>query len=221
MSNLSPTVEDYLKYIWSATEWSDMPVTTSRLAGDLGLSPSTVSEMVARLAKDGLVEHRKYRAIRLTEEGKAHALMTVRAHRLIETFLHDKLGYSWDEVHDEADALEHSVSTRFIDAIDDLLGNPAFDPHGDPIPARDGSMVAHDAFLLSKAPSGRYRVLRVDDSDPEALRQSSKLGLHPGTAITVTDGSVTVHESTVGPDSVADIIWVVADPYHDQDHRAV
>ena len=217
MSSLSQTVEEYLKYIWSATEWSSTPVTTTRLAKDMGLSPSTVSETVTRLVRDGLVEHKKYRSIRLTPEGRQHAIATVRAHRLMETFLHDKLGYSWDEVHDEADALEHSVSTRFIDAIDDLLGNPAFDPHGDPIPARDGSVVDHEAIPLSKAPNGRYVVMRVDDADPEILRQSSELGLRPGRDITVADDSMTVGDARIPKAPLENNVWLSHDQHHTED----
>lgn len=208
MAELTAATEDYLKYIWSATEWSNEPVKTSRLAKDMGLSPSTVSESVSRLAKEGLVEHEKYHAIRLTPEGSRHALAVVRAHRLIETFLHDQLGYSWDEIHTEADALEHAASARFIDAIDTLLGHPEYDPHGDPIPDAEGKLPVRRAIKLGDAEDGTVTVLRVDDSDPEGLRAASQLGLRPGQTATIAGNTMTVARKNALVAPFINIVWV-------------
>lgn len=218
MGDLTAATEDYLKYIWAATEWSQEPVKTSRLAKDMGLSPSTVSESVARLAKDGLVEHEKYHAIRLSPTGTRHALAIVRAHRLIETFLHDHLGYSWDEVHTEADALEHAASARFIDAIDTLLGKPDYDPHGDPIPDAEGNVPVHRALRLSETVEGTMTVLRVDDSDPDALRAASELGLHPGQTVTIANGWIVVNGEHIQAEPFEEIVWVTDDSAGGRNH---
>ncbi|MEX0914127.1 MAG: metal-dependent transcriptional regulator, partial [Demequina sp.] len=119
---LSATAQDYVKVVWSAGEWSDAPVTTKQLAARMGVAPSTVSETVRRLSDQGLLEHAPYGAVTLTTAGRAHALDVVRRHRLIETYLVAKLGYTWDEVHDEAEVLEHACSARMIDAMDAALG---------------------------------------------------------------------------------------------------
>jgi DtxR family Mn-dependent transcriptional regulator len=124
-------VEDYLKVIYAHTEWQPEPMTSSQLAARLMLAPSSVTEMIKKLAARGLVEHVPYGAITLTSEGRKQALRMVRRHRVIETWLVRELGYGWDEVHDEAEVLEHAISDRLLDAIDDLLGRPSADPHGD------------------------------------------------------------------------------------------
>lgn len=208
MAELTRATQDYLKRIWSATEWSDEPVTTGRLARDLGLSPSTVSESIAKLAREGLVEHRRYQSVTLTEEGTRHALRMVRAHRLIETFLHSRLGYSWDEIHDEADALEHAVSLRFIEAIDEHLGRPEYDPHGDPIPRPDGAVPPRQAIPLEQAADGEATVLRVDDSDPERLREASTIGLYPGQAVRIDDGVVSIDDAAAEIGRFEGGVWV-------------
>lgn len=161
--------EDYVKVIYSHTEWQPDPITPSALAARLGLAPSSVTEMVKKLGAQGLVRHRPYGAIELTRDGTALALRMVRRHRLIETWLVQHFEYSWDEVHDEAEVLEHALSDRLLDAIDDQLGHPVRDPHGDPIPARDGTVVVPAATLLADAPHGG-RVVRISDRDPELLR---------------------------------------------------
>ena len=145
---LSAVTQDYLKVVWSAREWSTQPVTTKMLATRLGVGPSTVSETVRRLADSGLVTHEPYGAVELTADGERHALAVVRRHRLIETFLVEVLGYGWDEVHDEAEVLEHAVSDLFVERISAQLGHPRRDPHGDPIPAPDGAIEAPPATLL-------------------------------------------------------------------------
>src|SRR3989337_1297624 len=138
MHELSTLAETYLKVIWNAGEWIEEPVTVGALAARLGFTPSTVSEAIRKLDRLGLVSHARYGAIELTKEGRLAALAMVRKHRLLETFLVTELGYTWDEVHDEAEILEHACSDRFIDRLANKLGDPTRDPHGDPIPRSDG-----------------------------------------------------------------------------------
>jgi DtxR family Mn-dependent transcriptional regulator len=164
-------IEDYVKVIYSHTEWQDDPITPSVLATRLGLAASSVSEMVGKLAKRGLATHVPYGAVTLTPEGTSLALRMLRRHRLIETWLACQYGYGWDEVHEEAEVLEHALSDRLLDAIDDLLGRPVRDPHGDPIPSRDGEITQPRGVLLRDAPEGSTgRVVRISDRDPLLLR---------------------------------------------------
>ncbi|MBF0671525.1 MAG: metal-dependent transcriptional regulator [Salinibacterium sp.] len=164
-------VEDYVKTIYSFGEWDDVPATPSALAARLGLAASTVTEMVKKLAASGLVDHVPYGAITLTAEGRTLALRMVRRHRLIETWLVEEFGYRWDEVHEEADVLEHAVSDRMLDAIFEKLGRPVRDPHGDPIPSSDGRVVMPPAVLLAEAPDGHEGgIVRIRDRDPKLLR---------------------------------------------------
>ncbi|MCM3907788.1 metal-dependent transcriptional regulator [Trueperella bernardiae] len=198
MNTLSPSTEDYLKTIWSICEWSGDEVVPIELARRMGLSPSTVTEAVKKLSSQNLVSHRRYGPIRLTEEGLREALRVVRKHRLIETYLHTHLGYAWHELHDEAEALEHAVSARFIDAIDDLLGHPLRDPHGDPIPQPDGSMPAMDVFHLHEAAEGAPVVIeQVDDDDADVLIYLGDLGVRPGKNATVTSQSAVLGLTTI------------------------
>jgi DtxR family Mn-dependent transcriptional regulator len=174
----SSATEDYLKVIHGHTEWQPEPITSSHLAGRLGLAPSSVTEMVKKLVALGLVEHAPYGAITLTPEGNAQALRMVRRHRLIETWLVRQYGYSWDEVHDEAEVLEHTLSDRLLAAIDEQLGRPIRDPHGDPIPSPDGVVERPDAVLLSQLPPGaRGRVVRISDRDPRMLQELAAAGI--------------------------------------------
>lgn len=197
VGELSAVTQDYLKQIWTAQEWSDVKVTTKSLADALGVSASTASEAIRKLADQGLVDHEKYGAVTLTDDGRAAATAMVRRHRLLETFLVSELGYGWDEVHDEAEALEHAASDGLIDRIDAALGRPAADPHGDPIPAADGSIRRPPAVPLSES-SGRNRVVRVSDADPAVLARCRDLGIELGTV-------VDAHQV---PDEVAAALWV-------------
>lgn len=164
------SVEDYAKTIYSLAEWEGADVTTSSLARTLGVSNPSVSLMTRKMAQLGLVEHQPYAPVRLTEAGRRLALAMVRRHRLIETWLVRELGYRWDEVHDEAERLEHAVSEAFVERLDAKLGHPATDPHGDPIPAKDLSLNYPKTMLLCRTEGGsRVRVEQVDDSVPEAL----------------------------------------------------
>jgi DtxR family Mn-dependent transcriptional regulator len=171
-------VEDYLKVIYSHTEWQPEPISPSQLAARLGLAPSTVTEMVKKLVVAGHVEHAPYGAVRLTASGRAEALRMVRRHRLVETWLVQQYGYGWDEVHDEAEVLEHTMSDRLLEAIDRQLGRPVRDPHGDPIPASDGTVTIPDAVLLSTLGAGsRGRVVRISDRDAAVLRELAAAGV--------------------------------------------
>ena len=177
--DLTTVAQDYLKVIWTAQEWSHEKVSTKMLAERIGVSASTASESIRKLADQGLVDHEKYGAVTLTEAGRAAALAMVRRHRLMETFLVRELGYSWDEVHDEAEVLEHAVSDRMLDRIDAKLGYPTRDPHGDPIPGRrrPGADAA-DARQLSVCRDGDTgTVARISDADPEMLRYFDSVGI--------------------------------------------
>ncbi|GAB3607104.1 manganese-binding transcriptional regulator MntR [Conyzicola nivalis] len=165
-------VEDYVKVIYAHTEWQPEPITTSVLAGRLGLAASSVTEMVKKLGVQGLVDHVPYGAVILTPDGTALALRMVRRHRLIETWLAGQFGYGWHEVHDEAEVLEHALSDRLLDSIDEQLGFPTRDPHGDPIPSRDGRVEQPAAVLLRRIGMGEtVRVVRISDRDPALLRR--------------------------------------------------
>ena len=167
----SSSVQDYVKTIYALSEWHDEPVTSSRLAARLSVANSSVSEMIRKLAELGLVNHTPYRPVELTADGRRLALAMVRRHRLIETFLVRDLDYRWDEVHDEAELLEHTVSDTFIDRLDARLGFPSADPHGDPIPTAAGSITLPDALPLDSFDDGHAgRVIRISDEDPQLLR---------------------------------------------------
>lgn len=189
MPEISTLAENYLKVIWSANEWTDQPVTPGALASKLGLAPSSVSEGIRKLADAGLVSHEKYGAVTLTPAGLAEALRIVRKHRLIETFLVDYLGYNWDEVHDEAEVLEHAVSDTFIERLAEQLGQPTRDPHGDPIPAADGSLPGISLIVLPDiAPGSRVTVGQVSDADSEVLRLLDSLGIGLDAELQVLSG---------------------------------
>jgi DtxR family Mn-dependent transcriptional regulator len=207
VAEISETAQDYLKTIWSLTEWDEPPATTKALADRFGTTPAAVSDMIKRLAAQGLVTHEPYRHIELTARGERYAIEVVRRHRLVETFLVTSLGYSWDEVHAEAETLEHSMSDLMVDRIDRMLGHPRHDPHGDPIPAPDGT-VEHpaDAVHLSDAAPGRYLVSRVSDADPARLTFFLGRGLTPGAPVRVVawhPGSQTVEIDSAAATGVA------------------
>lgn len=218
VGELSAVTQDYLKQIWTAQEWSDVKVTTKSLADALGVSASTASEAIRKLADQGLVDHEKYGAVTLTDDGRAAATAMVRRHRLLETFLVSELGYGWDEVHDEAEVLEHAVSERFLARLDERLGYPDRDPHGDPIPQPDGTIPTPDACLLSELAAGQSgTVARISDSDPEMLRYFQEVGIAPDARIEVVElrkflGTVAVTVDDGAPldlgDVAAQAIWV-------------
>lgn len=189
VSQLTPSTQNYLKIIWGLQEWSDDPVTPSVIAHKAGLRMSSVSDAIRKLASQELVTHTPYGSVSLTEVGRRHAVAMVRRHRLIETFLVETLHYRWDQVHDEADALEHAVSDFLIERIDALLGHPERDPHGDPIPAADGTISAPDAVQLSTlAPPATVVLERISDDDPELLQFCTDAGIGVGSTLDVTAG---------------------------------
>lgn len=190
VDELSESAQNYLKVIWGLTEWSDEPVTLTLIAQRSGVAASSASDAVRKLTAQGLLSHARYGAVTLTDMGRSYALTMVRRHRLIETFLVDTLGYSWDEVHDEAEALEHAVSDRMIDRIDEVLGFPSRDPHGDPIPAADGSVSIPCARKLTDVEAGLACVVeRIADSDPALLQFFESHGIRVGVALDVTEGA--------------------------------
>lgn len=183
---LTRSVEDYLKVIYRLTS-GGAPAATSEIAGLLEISAPSVSGMVKRLSEQGLLAHVPYRGVELTEEGRLAALRMIRRHRLIESYLVAHLGYTWDTVHPEAERLEHAVSDDLVERMAAALGDPEFDPHGDPIPAPDGSIVAHEFVPLAELPVGADAVVRqVATGDPARLRYVAELGLQPGAHVRVT-----------------------------------
>lgn len=177
-------VDDYLKTIYQHTEWQSQLITPSHLAKLLGLAPSTVTEMVRKLAANGLVSHRPYGPLALTGLGERRAAAVIRRHRLIETWLVREYGYSWDEVHDEAEVLEHTLSDRLLARIDERLGHPRVDPHGDAIPDADGRVERGGFVLLADSEPGHEgEILRVSDRDPALLRGLDALGVRLGAKV--------------------------------------
>jgi len=186
-SSLTRSVEDYLKAIYHQSARSGSG-TTSDIAEELGVAPASVTGMVKRLSESGLVEHEPYHGVRLTGSGRRAALRTIRRHRILETYLIAKLGYDWANVHEEAERLEHAVSDTLVDRMAEALGNPRYDPHGDPIPTSDGVIEETVWFPLDQAVVGESVWLRqVRHGDPERLRYLDRLGLHPGTRLTVLE----------------------------------
>jgi DtxR family transcriptional regulator, Mn-dependent transcriptional regulator len=184
---ITAAMEDYLKVIYRLSE-DGHRVTTQSIAERLNVAAPSVTGMIKRLAELKLVEHERYRSVALTGTGRKAALEIVRHHRLLELYLAEALGYSWDEVHDEAERLEHTISEEFEDRIDAALGYPTIDPHGDPIPSRSGSVSeVPDDRLSTLEPGDRATVSRVSDTNPEKLRYLGTMGLYPDTEINVLE----------------------------------
>jgi DtxR family Mn-dependent transcriptional regulator len=180
-SEVSNAVQDYAKAIWSLAQRHDEPVSTSALADRLEVSPASASAMVKRLESMGLVEREPYHGVQLTRAGERVALEVLRHHRLLELYLSEALGMSWDRVHEEAEVLEHAISPALSDLIAAKLGNPTHDPHGDPIPTANGEIdEAPTRALADLAPGERGRFTRVSDSNPAMLRYLSGRGIAPG-----------------------------------------
>lgn len=190
VSELSTSTQNYLKAVWSLSEWSDAPVTPSLIAERTALKLSSVSDAVRKLTAQGLLIHSPYGSVELTDEGRAHAVAMVRRHRLIETFLVQTLGYSWDQVHDEAEHLEHAVSDFLVQRIDELLGHPTRDPHGDIIPAADGTYNVPAAMQLQHVAAGSVVVVeRISDEDPKLLQFFEDRGIVLGVKLRVAEGA--------------------------------
>jgi DtxR family Mn-dependent transcriptional regulator len=194
----SASVEDYVKAIWEVA--GSGAASTKDVAERLSIAPPSVTNMFVRLQEMGLVEYERYRGASLTGRGRGEALRLIRRHRLIETFLLEHLGYSWREVHEEAERLEHAVSDGFTERLAEFLGHPDHDPHGDPIPAVDGSFAPDNSFPLGEATAGqRVRISKVGD-DPSTLEYLGEHGLVPGRLLSVRevrdlDGVVTVEDA--------------------------
>ncbi len=161
------------------------------MAAALGVTASTVSANLKKLARDGLIAYEPYGSIALSDAGRTVAVEIVRRHRIIETYLTERLGLTWDQVHDEANRLEHAVSDLVLDRMDEVLGHPTFDPHGDPIPARDGSVATVDSRLLTQVATGeRVTVIRISDRHADVLRYLTDKRIALGTTLTVIHHSL-------------------------------
>ena len=190
LSELSVSTQNYLKAIWSLEEWTEAPATASALAERMGLRVSSVSDGLKRLAAADLIDHQRYGAIELTPLGRTYAVAMIRRHRLIETFLVETLGYTWDRVHDEAEVLEHAVSDFMIERIDAILDHPTRDPHGDPIPDASGRIsFPHTVPLTQCEPGERVILERITDSDPKLLRYLQDHGFVPGARLLLEEGA--------------------------------
>ncbi len=215
--SLSQSVEDYLKVIY-VLESEGSGATTNNIAEMMEVSSASVTNMLKRLAGLNLIEHKSYKGAKLTDAGRKIALEILRHHRLLELYLQEIMGYSWDEVHDEAEKLEHHISEQFEDKIAELLNHPTHDPHGDPIPSKDGVMPEMASLSLSEAETDeQYVIGRVKDQDPELLRYLEKIGVLPGAKIKLLekapfDGPIRVileeEEKTIGY-NIAEQIYLV------------
>jgi DtxR family transcriptional regulator, Mn-dependent transcriptional regulator len=188
---ISHSTEDYVKAIYELEEDFGR-VSTSALAERIGVAPASVTGMLQKLAegRPKLVNYERHRGVLLTPAGRKIALEIIRHHRLIELYLAEELGYNWDQVDAEAEQLEHVISEEFEDKIAARLGDPTVDPHGDPIPSKDGTVAAHSRLPLSEAEAGQtVRVTRVRDDDPAFLRYLAGLGICPHASIAITEKS--------------------------------
>ena len=220
MDKLSPPMEDYLKAIYMIHE-RDAAVTTTAIATALSVTPASVTGMIKKLAELKLVRHTPYQGVELTKAGEKVALEIVRHHRLLELFLIEALGYSWDEVHAEADVLEHVISEEFEERVAARLGYPVVDPHGDPIPAKDGTLIViAEQSLLQLGVGCSATVTRVSDRNSAVLRYAGELGLRPGVRVTLIasepfGGSLRVKvgkaECSIGRELAAQVFVAVND----------
>lgn len=183
---LTAPVEDYLKAIFEIEIADESAAGTNEIAQALAIAPASVTGMLRRLAEQGLISYERYRGVRLTEAGRRAALRTIRRHRVIEAYLTKALGYPWDRVHDEAERLEHAASDELIDRMAAAIGEPTTDPHGAPIPTREGTIEAERLVPLVDAQVGEVvRIRQVGDRDPERLRYLAELGVTPGADVRI------------------------------------
>jgi DtxR family Mn-dependent transcriptional regulator len=218
----SEAIEDFLKAVYMLQQEHDR-VQTSALAEALDISAPSITEMAKKLAKANLVIHEPYRGIRLTPEGERVALEIVRHHRLLELFLVRALGYTWDEVHEEAERLEHAVSGRLAERIAEYLGNPLYDPHGDPIPSVEGDVYPRALTPLTEWPREKKgRVERLRDQSPDMLRYLAQKGLVIGAQVEVVasdpfDGPLTLvvegREQVIGQNAAQYVLVAAHEPY--------
>jgi DtxR family Mn-dependent transcriptional regulator len=212
---LTAPVEDYLKAIYAIGRGTGAAA-TNEIAQRLALAPASVSGMVRRLADQGLLAYERYHGVKLTESGRRAALRTLRRHRVIEAYLSRALGYPWDRVHEEAERLEHAASDELVDRMAATIGEPEVDPHGAPIPTRDGSVDETEYTSLRDLAVGASGVVaRVSDEDPAMLRYLQQLSILPGKKVTVKsrapyDGPITLsmgrHELSIGPALAANVL---------------
>jgi len=182
---LSQSIEDYLKVIYEIQN-TDGKVTTTSLSNKLGIAPASVTGMLKKLSSKKLVTHKKYQGVQLTESGKKIALEVLRHHRLIELYLKEALGVPWDKVHEEAEKWEHVLSEDIEDRIDKFLGHPTSDPHGSPIPSRDGKIAERKCYCLADVEPGHKAIIaEVSDHDASMLRYLGELGFYPETNIEI------------------------------------
>jgi len=182
---LTQSIEDYLKVIYEIQQENEK-VTTNSLSKKLNVSPASVTGMIKKLSSRKLITYKKYQGVNLTPTGKKIALEVIRHHRLIELYLKEALGVTWDKVHEEAEKLEHVISEDIEDRMDEFLGHPTSDPHGSLIPGRNGELIERECIRLIKVkPSCTAVVAEVSDHDPNLLRYLGKLGFYPGTVIKV------------------------------------
>lgn len=195
----SITVENYLKQIFLEQQRDpEALVSPGRLAAVMAVTPGTVTSMVKTLADSGLVAYEPRSGVRLTAGGEQLALHVLRRHRLVEMLLVKVLGLDWSEVHPEAEELEHAISDKVLDKIDDLLGHPKFDPHGDPIPSASGQIIEPDTIRLSHAQAGRsLRIARIEDQEEAFLRFASQNGLTPGAVLTIEQVNTAADSLTI------------------------
>jgi len=216
---LSRSVEDYLKTIYQLCEHTAEAATTE-IAQRLGIAPASVTGMIKRMAEQGLLAHEPYRGVQLTLEGQKAALGVMRRHRILETYLITKLGYDWAGVHEEAERLEHAVSDELIERMAFALGNPKYDPHGAPIPTRDGDIERPSLVTLAALEvNERATIRQVGDDDSERLRYLKTLGLTPmvpvavvdrkpfGGPITIRVGETDTRDQVIGPE-LAECLFV-------------
>jgi DtxR family Mn-dependent transcriptional regulator len=190
----SLTIENYVKTIYQMSGQEGLPAATGKIAEALGVSPGSVTSMLKTLSESGLAEYMPYEGARLTDKGRVLALRVLRRHRLIELFLVRTLNLTWDEVHEEAENMEHAVSDLLIDRIDAYLGYPAADPHGDPIPKADGTVARTAGRRLAEIAVGeRFRVVRVTDQSSDFLRYLTETGLELG-----AEGRVVANRTEAG-----------------------
>ncbi len=183
IQELAPRISDCLKLIFTMQD-RGQKVTTSAVSEQLGVSDATVTMLFKDFAEAGWVEHVPYHGVRLTSVGESKAMEVIRHHRLLELYLARELGYSWDKVHAEADKLEHVISEEFEDKVDALLGYPTVDPHGDPIPSKDGIIAVRKGCTLTQLKDGQAAlILRINDQNPEKLCYLGQLGLYPETSV--------------------------------------
>jgi len=184
---ITNAIQDYVKAIYKLSV-NDENVTTNSIADRLHVSQASVTGMIKKLHEIKLIRHKPYQGVELTEGGKKVALEIIRHHRLIELYLAEAMGYSWDQVHEEAEKLEHVISEQFEEKMAQFLGDPTVDPHGAPIPTKEGNVEERDLKPLTLSEAGqKVRVKQVSDKDPDMLRYLGKLGIYPGVIVDVVE----------------------------------